>query len=101
MRTLARRTCENIAWKMMLAAVGASRRTTGFCVLSLSTLRVTTRKGTSIEVTNSGSASLHHRMEAKASSARQFCLGALPSKKSSDSSVAKTPPAGRKQEQQL
>jgi hypothetical protein len=32
------------------------------------------RKGTSMLVTNSGMASVHHRMLANASSARQFCF---------------------------
>ena len=42
--------------------------------MSTRILSTTVRRGTSMEVTNRGSASVHHRRETNASMARQFCF---------------------------
>ena len=60
---------------MASAASGALLRWGVFPLLSIMTRSTTARKGTSMDVTYSGRASVHHRMDTAASKARQFCLG--------------------------
>ena len=61
-------------FRMASAASGALMRCGVFPLPSTITRSRTARKGTSMDVTYSGRASVHHRMETTASSARQFCL---------------------------
>ena len=69
----ARRAWENMAWKMWGAASCAvSRRGCFASEVSTRTRRTTTRTGMSMDVTNRGTASRHHRSETKASSAAQL-----------------------------
>ncbi len=57
-------------------ASGALLRWGVFPLSSIMTRSTTARRGTSMDVTYSGRASVHHRMDTAASSARQFCFGA-------------------------
>ena len=63
-----------MAWKILGAASLGERRCGGSLERSTNTCSMTVRRGTSIEVTYSGKASVHQSSDTNAKSARQFCF---------------------------